>query len=79
MIFFFEKVLHTLIEVNLLSCRSVICKKKVICEKPLFLHSLNVLIKMFAYSLAISNQQRLGKTNHVHWFRLESCVVFVTT
>ena len=45
--FFSEKVLRTFIEVNLLSCRSVIC------EKLPFLHSLDVLIKMFANSRVV--------------------------
>ena len=63
----------------------------VICAKHPFLHSLNVLIKMFTNSLAVLNQQTLGMTslavlnqqtlgitNHTHCFQtqlIESCVV----
>ena len=50
----------------------------VICAKPPFLHSLDVQIKMLANSLAVLNQQTLGKTDHVHCSQtllMESCVV----
>ena len=53
--------------------------KHVICEKLLFLHSLDVLIKMFANSLAVLNQQTLGRADHVHCFQTqltESCLGF---
>ena len=41
----------------------------VICAKSLFLHSLDVPIKMFANSLAVINQKTLGTTDHVHCFQ----------
>ena len=47
----------------------------VICAKSIFLHSLDVPIKIFANSLAILKQQTLGTTDHVHWFQTESCLV----
>ena len=53
--------------------------KHVICEKLSFLHSLDVLIKMFTNSLAVLNQQKLGRTDHVHCFQAqltESCLDF---
>ena len=53
--------------------------KHLICEKPLFLHNLDVLIKMFANSLAVLSQQTLGRADHVHCFQAqltESCLVF---
>ena len=50
----------------------------VISAKPPFLHSLDVLIKVFANSLADLNQQTLGRTEHVNCFQTqltESCLV----
>ena len=50
----------------------------VICAKTPFLHSVDVLIKMFANSLTVLNQQTLGRTDHVHCFQMqlmESCLV----
>ena len=44
----------------------------VIIAKSSFLHSLDVPIKMFANSIAVSNQQILEKTNHVHCFQTQS-------
>ena len=41
-----------------------------------FLHSLDVLVKMFTNSLAVLNLQILGRTDHVHCFQKqlrESC------
>ena len=43
-----------------------------ICAKPPFPHSLDVPIRMFANSLAILNQQTLGRTNHVHCFQTQT-------
>ena len=40
----------------------------VIYAKPPFLHGLDVLIKVFANSLADLNQQTLGRTEHVYCF-----------
>ena len=53
-IFCFEKVLYKFIKVNLQSCRCVSVKA---CNLNLFLHRLNVLINMFANSLALLYQQ----------------------
>ena len=53
--------------------------KHVICEKPPFLYSLDVLIKMFANSIAVLNKPTLGRTDHVHCLQgqlTESCLVF---
>ena len=50
----------------------------VICAKTSFLHRLGVLSKMFAYSLAVLNQQTLYRTDHVHCFQIllmEACLV----
>ena len=53
----------------------------VICAKPPFLNSLDVPIKMFANSLAILNQQTLGRIDHVHLLsntvdrKLQDCLV----
>ena len=50
----------------------------VICAKPPLLHCLDVLIKMPANSLAVLNQQTLGRTNHAHFSQTlltESCLV----
>ena len=50
----------------------------VICAKPPSLHSPDVPIKMFANSLAVLNQQTLGRTDHVHCYQTqltESCLV----
>ena len=50
----------------------------VICAKTSFLHSIDVLIKMFANSLAVLNQETLYRTDHVHWFQIllmETCLV----
>ena len=33
-----------------------------------FLHSLDALVKMFANSLTVLNQETMGRTNHVHCF-----------
>ena len=45
--------------------------KHVICAKPPFLHSLDVLLKMFVNSLAVLNQQTLEITDNVHWFQTQ--------
>ena len=47
---------------------SVYLGRLVIFLKPPFLQSLDVLIKMFTNSLAVLNQQILGRANHVHCF-----------
>ena len=49
----------------------------VFCAKPQVLHSLDVLTKIFTNSLAVLNQQALGRTDYVHCFQAElteSCV-----
>ena len=48
----------------------------VICAKPPFLHSLNVLIKIFTNSLAVLNQHTLGKNNIFIAFK-HSCLTVV--
>ena len=53
--------------------------KHVNCEKLPFLHSLDALIQIFANSLAVLNQETMGRTDHVHCFQthlIESCLVF---
>ena len=50
----------------------------IICAKTPFLYSFDALIKMFANSLTVLNQQTLGKTNQVHCFQTqltETCLV----
>ena len=42
----------------------------VIWAKSPFLHSLDVPMKMFAYSLAVLKQQTLGRTDHVHCLQI---------
>ena len=43
----------------------------VICAEPTFLHSLDVPIKMFPNSLAVLNQQTLGRTNQARCFQTQ--------
>ena len=49
----------------------------VICAKPPLLHSPDVLIKMFANSIAVLNQQTMERTDNVHCYQtqLPGCLV----
>ena len=51
---------------------------KIPWQKPTFLHSLYVQIKMFPNSLALFNQPTMGRTDHAHCFQIQltkSCLV----
>ena len=53
-------------------------QKPTCAPDPYILPSLDVPIKMFANSLAVLNQQTLGRTDHAHCFQTqftESCLV----
>ena len=72
LLLFFKKVLYSFIEVYLPVMQVCNLLKNVICAKPLFLHGLDVPLKMFINSLTVLTQQTLGSTDHVHWFQTQS-------
>ena len=44
---------------------------KIPWQKPTFLHSFYVQIKMFRNTLALFNQQTMGRTDHAHCFQIQ--------